>query len=85
MNMSLWRTVIFMLNLIEIVDIKYLNNIIEQSHRPIKQKMVQALCWKSIGGATATMSGQEVWTQIKRGQVGDLSLSVWERFYALAA
>ena len=74
-----------MLNLIEIVDIKYLNNIIEQSHRPIKQKMVQALCWKPIEGATATMLGQEVWTQIKRGQVGDLSLSVWERFYALAA
>ncbi|RZQ20048.1 IS6 family transposase, partial [Vibrio vulnificus] len=23
--------------------------------------------------------------QIKRGQVGDLSLPVWERFYALAA
>ena len=47
--------------------------------------MVQALCWKSVEGATATMSGQEVWTQIKRGQVGDLSLPVWERFYALAA
>ena len=85
MNISLWRTVIFMLNLIEIVDIKYLNNIIEQSHRPIKQKMEQALGWKSVEGVTATMSGQEVWTQIKRGQVGDLSLSVWERFYALAA
>ena len=49
-----------MLNLIKIVDIKYLNNIIEQSHRPIKQKMEQALGWKSVEGATATMSGQEV-------------------------
>ncbi|PSW26367.1 IS6 family transposase [Photobacterium phosphoreum] len=85
MNVSLWRTVIFMLNLIEIVDIKYLNNIVEQSHRPIKQKMVQALGWKSVEGATATMSGQEVWAQIKRGQVGDLSLPIWKRFYALAA
>jgi transposase-like protein len=83
MNISLWRTVIFMLNLIEIVDIKYLNNIVEQSHRPIKQKMVQALGWKSVEGATATMSGQEVWTQIKRGQVGDLSLPVWKRFLSL--
>ncbi|WP_412547024.1 hypothetical protein [Photobacterium toruni] len=51
----------------------------------MKQKMVQALGWKSVEGATGTMSGQEVWTQIKRGQVGDLSLPVWERFYALAA
>ncbi len=85
MNMNLWLSVVFMLNLIEVVDVKYLNNIVEQSHRPIKQKMAQALGWKSVSGAIATMSGQEVWTQIKRGQVGDLNLPVWERFYALAA
>nr|WP_232576507.1 DDE-type integrase/transposase/recombinase [Photobacterium carnosum] len=47
-----------MLNLIEVVDVKYLNNIVEQSYRPIKQKMVQALGWKSVEGVTATMSGQ---------------------------
>nr|WP_157132377.1 hypothetical protein [Photobacterium damselae] len=47
--------------------------------------MRQALGWKSVEGAQATMSGQEVWTQLKRGQVGDFSLPVWERFYALAA
>ncbi|WP_232584255.1 hypothetical protein [Photobacterium carnosum] len=47
--------------------------------------MYQALGWKSVEGATATMPGQEVWTQIKRGQVGDLNLPVWERFYPLAA
>ena len=56
---------------IEIVDVKYLNNIVEQSHRRIKQKMIQALGWKSKAGAEATMSGQEIWTMIKRGQVGD--------------
>nr|WP_237043696.1 hypothetical protein [Photobacterium kishitanii] len=59
---------------------KYLNNIVEQS-----QKIYQALGWKSMEGTTATMSGQEIWTQIKRGQVGDVSLPVWERFYALTA
>ncbi|EEZ39209.1 putative transposase [Photobacterium damselae subsp. damselae CIP 102761] len=85
MNVKLWKSVVFMLNLIEIIDVKYLNSIVEQSHRPIKQKMYQALGWKSVEGASATMSGQEVWTQIKRGQVGELSLPVWERFYALIA
>ena len=70
---------------IEIVDVKYLNNIVEQSHRPIKQKMVQALGWKSKEGAEASMSGQETWTMIKRGQIGDTSMPAWERFYALAA
>ena len=48
--------------------------------------MVQALGWKSEAGALATMAGQETWTMIKRGQIiGDNSLPVWERFYALAA
>ncbi|MGR5230588.1 IS6 family transposase [Photobacterium damselae] len=85
MNIQLWKSVVFMLNLIKVLDVKYLNNIVEQSHRPIKQKMRQALGWKSVEGAQATMSGQEVWIQLKRGQVGDLNLPVWERFYALAA
>ena len=85
-NTLLWFSGVLMLNLIDIVDIKYLNNIVEQSHRPIKQKMVQALGWKSEAGALATMAGQETWTMIKRGQImGDDSLPVWERFYALAA
>lgn len=47
--------------------------------------MVQALGWKSVAGAIATMSGQEVWTQIKQGQVGDLSIPIWERFNVLTA
>ena len=71
------------LNLIEIVDVKYFNNIVEQSYRP-KQKMVQASGWKLAAGAIATMSGQEVWTQIKRGQVGNLSVPIWGRFNTLA-
>ncbi len=69
MNVNLWLSVVFMLNLIEIVDVKYLNNVVEQSHRPIKQKMAQGLGWKSVSEAIATMSGQEVWTQIKRGKL----------------
>lgn len=36
MNIQLWLTGIFMLSLIEILDIKYLNNIVEQSHRWVK-------------------------------------------------
>nr|WP_272870373.1 hypothetical protein [Aliivibrio fischeri] len=42
--------------------------------------------WKSEMGALATMTGQETWSMIKRGQIiGDTSLPVWERFYVLAA
>ena len=53
MNVLLWLMGIFMLSLIEILNIKYLNNIVEQSHRWVKQKTRQALGWKSLEGATA--------------------------------
>ena len=36
MNVRLWLTGYFMLSLIEIGNIKYLNNIVEQSHRWVK-------------------------------------------------
>ena len=50
MNIQLWLTSFFMLSLIEILDIKYLYQG-EQSHRWVKQKMRQALGWKSWVGS----------------------------------
>lgn len=41
MNVQLWLAGYFMLCLIEIFSIKYLNNIVEQSHRWVKQKTRQ--------------------------------------------
>ena len=43
MNVQLWLTGYFMLCLIDICSIKYLNNIVEQSHRWVKQKTRQRL------------------------------------------
>ena len=65
-----------MLSLVEILDIKYLNNIVEQSHRWVKQKTRQALGWKSVEGAMASLHGREMWTILKRAQIdvaGDTS------------
>ncbi len=64
-NVQLWLTGFFMLSLIEILDIKYPNNIVEQSHRWVNQKTRQALGWKSIEGATASLHGREMWTMLK--------------------
>ncbi|WCM68835.1 hypothetical protein K0819_24870 (plasmid) [Vibrio parahaemolyticus] len=36
LNVQLWLTGYFMLSLVDILDIKYLNNIVEQSHRWVK-------------------------------------------------
>ena len=60
MNVRLWLTGYFMLSLIEIGNIKYLNNIVEQSHRWVKQKTRQALGWKSVEGAMASLHGREL-------------------------
>ncbi|MEZ9391457.1 IS6 family transposase [Vibrio splendidus] len=57
MNVQLWFTGYFMLSLAEILDIKYLNNIVEQSNRWVKQKTRQALGWKSMEVALASLHG----------------------------
>ncbi|WP_239942144.1 hypothetical protein [Vibrio mediterranei] len=36
LTVQLWLTSYFMLSLVEIPDIKYLNNIVEQNHRCVK-------------------------------------------------
>jgi transposase-like protein len=51
-----------MLSLIEILDVKYLNNIVEQSHSWVKQKNRQALGWKSLEGVKASLHGEELGT-----------------------
>ena len=84
MNIQLWLTGIFMLSLIEILDIKYLNNIVEQSHRWVKQKTRQALGWKSLEGATASLHDRELWTMLKRDQIEIVGETAYEQFYALA-
>jgi len=83
-NVSLWLMG-KMLNLIEVLQIKYLNNIVEQSHRRVKGKMHQCLGWKSDEGAKATLAGVELWSMIKNGQLYNPDgLSIWDEFYALA-
>ena len=84
MNVQLWLTGYFMLSLIEICNIKYLNNIVEQSHRWVKQKTRQALGWKSLDGALASLHGRETWTMLKRGQIDSEGATAYEKFYALA-
>ena len=84
MNVQLWLTGYFMLSLVEILDIKYLNNIVEQSHRWVKQKTRQTLGWKSMKGALASMHGREMWTMLKQDQIDVEGQTAFERFYALA-
>ena len=72
-NVELWNSG-RMLSFIEILSIKYLNNIVEQNHRRVKGKMNQALDWKSDEGAEATLAGVELWSMIENGQLTTLKV-----------
>ena len=54
---------------IEIRQCKYLNNIVEQDHRRVKQKTRAALGFKAFYSAHATLQGVELIQMIRKGQV----------------
>ncbi|MEJ2755079.1 MAG: DDE-type integrase/transposase/recombinase [Gammaproteobacteria bacterium] len=71
---------------IEIRQCKYLNNVIEQDHRPVKEKMRQAKDFKKFHSAHNTIRGVELWLMLKKGQhVLGGNESPVALFYALAA
>jgi putative transposase len=74
---------------IEIRQIKYLNNIVEQDHRAIKRVTRPMLGFKSFAAAQDTLTGIELMHMIKKRQLvveeGDEGLTAAELFYSLAA
>ena len=54
---------------IEIRQCKYLNNIVEQDHRRVKQKTRSALGFKAFYSAHATLQGAWLIQMIRKGQV----------------
>jgi putative transposase len=75
--------------LIEIRQIKYLNNIVEQDHRGVKRVTRPMLGFKSFEAAQATLAGIELMHMLKKGQlVGETraaGLTPAEHFYSLVA
>ena len=56
-------------SVIEIRQCKYLNNIVEQDHRRVKQKTRTALGFKAFYSAHATLQGVELIQMLRTGQV----------------
>jgi transposase-like protein len=69
---------------------KYLNNMIEQDHRKVKQRCYPMLGFKTFGNAEVTVSGIELANKIKKGQFDTseitgpraMILQVWEAVLA---
>jgi putative transposase len=53
---------------IEMVRIKYLNNLVEQDHRFIKRRVRPMLGFKSFKSAASTIAGIELVNMIRKGQ-----------------
>jgi putative transposase len=69
---------------IEIRQVKYLNNIIEQDHRAIKRLVRPMLGFKSFWSAAVTLAGIELMHMIRKGQLRAVKLSPARQFYSLA-
>lgn len=70
---------------IEIRQVKYLNNIVEQDHRAIKRLVRPMLGFKSFWSAAVTLAGVELLHMIRKGQLrttGELCRA--QQFYSLA-
>ncbi len=74
-------------NEMEIRQVKYLNNIVEQDHRFIKKRTRPTLGFKNFYSAAATITGIENIRMIQKGQTFgfDSTRSVFHNFCALMA
>ena len=71
---------------IEIRQVKYLNNIVEQDHRAIKRLTRPILVFKSFWSAAVTIAGIELMHMIRKGQLLTTGyLGPVKQFYTLAA
>jgi len=71
---------------IEIRQIKYLNNIVEQDHRFIKAVIKPMKGFKSFHSANATLIGIELHHMLHKCQHKDhVNMPIFKQFYALAA
>jgi putative transposase len=71
--------------IIKILQIKYLNNILEQDHCVIKRITAPMLGFKAFHSAATTIAGIEAAHMIRKGQFGANGLSNFQQFTALAA
>ncbi|HYX36890.1 MAG TPA: IS6 family transposase [Oligoflexus sp.] len=69
---------------VELRQVKYLNNLIEQDHRRVRQRTRPMLGYKTFMSAAKTIAGIEMMAMIKKGQIDIQGSTPFEKFYALA-
>jgi len=69
---------------VEILQVTYLNNLIEQDHRFIKKITKPMMNFKAFHSAKATIDGIETAHMIRKGQLSDEIIPAYKQFMALA-
>ena len=69
---------------IEICQVKYLNNLIEQDHRFIKKITKPMMGFKAFHSAQATIDGIETAHMIRKEQLSEENIPAYKQFMALA-
>jgi transposase-like protein len=70
---------------VEIRQVKYLNNIVEQDHRAIRRLVRPMLGFKGFPSAAITLAGIEIMHMIRKGQLSKTGkLRPAKQFYSLA-
>ncbi len=72
------------LSFIAILQVKYLNNIIEQDHRSVKRLTRAMMGFKAFHSAEATLEGIETAHMIRKVQIGQQDIPAYRQFMALA-
>ena len=71
---------------IELRQVKYLNNVVEQDHRAIKRQVRPMMGFKSFWSAAVTLAGIELMDMICKGQLTTAGrLRPANQFYSLAS
>lgn len=70
---------------VEIRQVKYLNNILEQDHRFIKRITAPMMGFKAFHSAAGTIAGIETAHMIRKGQIPANGLTAFQQFEELAA
>lgn len=70
---------------IKICQSKYLNNIVEQDHRAIKNLFRPTKGFETMKSVAITLAGFEVMHMLRKGQIGEKGLSRVEAFHSIIA
>ena len=82
-NISILLMLAGLISFIEICQVKYLNNLIEQDHRFIKKITKPMMGFKAVHSAN-TLDGIETAHMIRKGQLSEENMPAYKQFMALA-